>query len=74
MRRSPQSGERGGVLRSTEWTNLCPKTPEPVVRLKPSSYRPSRVELEEDVRIDATPEVLLALVVRDVEIEIKKDA
>ena len=50
------------------------KSQEPRVRLKPSSYQPSKAELEEDVRIDATPEALLAAVVRSVEIEIDKEA
>ncbi|MDE0147830.1 MAG: hypothetical protein OYG32_01535 [Rhodospirillaceae bacterium] len=50
------------------------KTRKPRVRLKPSSYQPSKAELEEDVRIDATPEALLAAAVRSVEVEIKKEA
>ena len=32
--------------------------PKPTVRLKPASYQPSKAELEEDVRIDATPDDL----------------
>ncbi len=31
----------------------------PEVRLKPSSYQPNKTELDEDVRIDATPEDLI---------------
>ncbi|MXW91308.1 MAG: hypothetical protein F4114_14915 [Rhodospirillaceae bacterium] len=50
------------------------KAQNPRVRLKPSSYQPSKAELEEDVRIDATPEALLAAVVRNVEVEIDKEA
>lgn len=46
---------------------------KPVVRLKPSSYQPSKAELEEDMRIDATPEQLLQAVVRDVKIETVKN-
>ena len=47
---------------------------KPVVRLKPSSYQPSKAELEADVSIDATPEQVLRAVVRDVRIEVDKDA
>ena len=49
------------------------KKPKPAVRLKPSSYQPSKAELEEDMRIDATPEALLRAVVRDVKIETVKN-
>ena len=35
---------------------------KPVVRLKPSSYQPSKAELEEDVAIEATPQELLRAV------------
>ena len=44
----------------------------PVVRLKPSSYQPSKAELEEDVRIDTTPEALLRAAVADVRVETLK--
>ena len=47
---------------------------KPVVRLKPSSYQPSKAEMEEDIRIDATPEAVMRAVVRDVAtIEIEED-
>ena len=45
------------------------KDDKPIVRLRPSSYQPSKAELEEEVRIDATPQELLRAVVRDVKIE-----
>lgn len=35
---------------------------KPIVRLRPSSYQPSKAELEENVRIDTTPEKLLCAV------------
>ena len=35
-----------------------PKTPKPVVRLRPAKYQPTKAELEEDVGIDTTPEEL----------------
>ena len=38
----------------------------PVVEVVDSSYQPSKAELEEDVRIDATPEELLRAVLRPV--------
>ena len=50
------------------------KAQKPRVRLKPSPYRPSKAELEEDVRVEATPEALLAAVARGVEIEVDKEA
>ncbi len=40
----------------------------PVVRIKPSSYQPPKAELEEDVRIDATPEELARAVLRQVRV------
>ena len=46
-----------------------PKDSKPIVRIRPSSYQPSKAELEEEVRIDATPEALRQAVVRDVKIE-----
>ena len=44
------------------------------VRLKPSSYQPSKAELEEDIAIDTTPENLLRAVVREVRIERDENA
>lgn len=41
---------------------------KPLVRLRPSSYQPSKAEKEEDIRIDTTPERLLQAAVRDVRI------
>ena len=40
--------------------------PKPVVELMPSSYLPSKAELEEEVHIDATPEELARAVLRQV--------
>lgn len=42
--------------------------PRPTVRLKKSSYQPSKAELEEEVRIDATPEELAKALGRKVNI------
>ena len=42
--------------------------PRPVVRIKPSNYQPTKAELEEDVRIDATPEELARAVLRRVRV------
>ena len=42
---------------------------KPAVRLKPSSYQPSKAAMEEDIGIDTTPEDLLRAVVCDVRIE-----
>ena len=49
-------------------------TGKPAVRLKPSSYQPSKAEMEEDIGIDTTPENLLRAVVRDVRIEYDENA
>ena len=46
---------------------------KPDVRLKPSSYQPSKAQLEEDVSIDATPEKLARAVLTQVRIEIDED-
>ena len=44
------------------------KSEPPTVRLIHSSYQPSKAELEQDLRIDATFEELTAAVVRPVKI------
>ena len=41
----------------------------PTLKLKSSRYQPSKAELEEEVRIEATPEELAKAVLRDVKIE-----
>ncbi len=46
----------------------------PVVKLRPSSYQPSKTELEEDVRIDTTPEQLLKAAVSDVQVGVIEPA
>lgn len=49
--------------------------PEPAtVRLKPASYQPSKAELDEPVKIDATPEQLARAVLRPVKIVRDPDA
>ncbi len=45
-----------------------------VVRVKPHSYQPSKAELEESIRIDATPEQLAKAVVTPVRIVDDSDA
>lgn len=44
------------------------KAGAPTVRLKPSSYQPSKAELEEEVRIEAAPEDVARAVARQVRI------
>ena len=39
------------------------------LRLRSAQYQPSKAELEEDMRIDATPEELARAVLQPVEIE-----
>ena len=41
-----------------------PKTPKPVVRLRPASYQPTKAELDEDMSIDTTPEELAKVAFR----------
>ncbi|MDE0149145.1 MAG: hypothetical protein OXM58_12310 [Rhodospirillaceae bacterium] len=49
--------------------------PEPrTVRLRPASIYPTKAELEEPVRIDATPDELAAAILRPVRIVTDKDA
>ena len=43
-------------------------------KLKPSSYQPSKAEMEEDIGIDTRPEDLLRAVVCDVRIEYDENA
>ena len=47
---------------------------KPVVRVRPYSYQPNKAELEEDVRVDATPEELARAVLRPVKIVKDADA
>ena len=52
-----------------------PELPErPVVRVKPSTYQPSKAELEEDVMIGAAPEELARAVLRQVRVVRDPDA
>ena len=44
------------------------------VRLKPSSYQPSKAELEENVKIDATPDALAHALLRPVKVIKDRDA
>ena len=63
------------------WTDcdaLCAwgasQAPPCPVRVKPHAYQPSKAELEEDVKIDATPEKLAEAVLRPVKIVEDPDA
>lgn len=47
---------------------------KPTVWLKPSSYQPSKAELEEDVSIDATPGELRRAVMRPVKVKTITDS
>ena len=50
-------------------------TPDrPAVRLRPSSYQPTRAELEEPVKIDVTPGQLALAVLRPVQVVRDPDA
>ena len=42
--------------------------PKPEVRIKPREYQPNKAELEEDVRIDATPDELTRAVLTRVKV------
>ena len=44
------------------------------VRLRPASIYPTKAELEEDIRIDATPDELAAAILRPVRIVTDPDA
>ena len=45
---------------------------KPVVEVKDTQYQPTKAELEEDIRINTSPEELLKAVVRDVKVRITK--
>ena len=45
-----------------------PHPPRSTVRVKPSSYQPTKAELEEEIRIDATPEELARAIVTPVNV------
>ena len=46
----------------------------PTVRVKPHSYQPSKAELEEPIRVDATPQQLAQAVVTPVHVIEDSDA
>ena len=50
-------------------TTMTKPKDKPTVRLKRSSYQPTKAELEEDVSIDATPEAVARAVLTPVRIE-----
>ena len=43
---------------------MTKKPTKPTIKIKPSSYRPTKAELEADVSIQATPEELVRAVMR----------
>ena len=47
---------------------------KPVVRVRPHAYQPSKAELDEEVRLDATPEELARAVLQPVQIVEDHDA
>ena len=47
---------------------------DPVVRLRRSGYQPTKAEMEEDVRIDATPEAVARAVLTPARIEYEDGA
>ena len=47
---------------------------KPVLRVRPYSYQPKKKELEEDVRIEATPEELARAILRPVTVVEDTDA
>ena len=42
----------------------------PVVKLRPSSYKPTKAELEEDVSVDATPDEVARAITRTVTVKV----
>ena len=51
-----------------------PQPDRPTVRVKPHSYQPSKAELDEPIRIDATPQQIAKAVVTPVRIVEDPDA
>ena len=49
-------------------TGMTKPKPKPTVRVKPHSYQPSKAELEEPIKIDATPEQLARAVLQPVKV------
>ena len=45
---------------------VSPDAPRPEVHVKPTTYQPSKAELEEQIRLDATPEELARAVMQPV--------
>jgi len=50
------------------------KTTRPTVRVKPNRYQPRKAELEEDMRIKATPEDVIRAVLQPVKVVEDPDA
>ena len=52
----------------------APPKQKPIVRVRPHTYQPSKAELDEEVRLDATPEELVRAVLQPVQIVEDHDA
>lgn len=55
-------------------SKLKPGDRRPTVRVKPSGYQPNKAELEQDVRIDASPEDVIRTAFRQVKVVEDADA
>ncbi len=49
-------------------------TDEPIVHVKPRNYQPSKAEMDEEVKIDATPDDLATAVLQPVNVVEDPDA
>ena len=47
---------------------------KPVLRVRPYSYQPKKKELEEDVRVEATPDELALAILRPVKVIDEEEA
>ena len=48
---------------------VSPDTPWPIVHVKPTTYQPSKAELDERIRLDATPDELSRAVMQPVTVK-----
>ena len=52
---------------------VSPDTPPPEVHVKPTTYQPNKAELEEPIRLDATPEELARAVMQPANAACQRD-
>ena len=62
------------MMKRPNYGDATPPVTAPLVRVKPHAYQPSKAELEEPIRVNATPQQLAKAVVTPVRVTEDPDA